>query len=464
MRALPPVHAVLAHPGLDPWIRRVGRDTVRSVVQRVLAELRGALRGTATLAPGLNGVVDRALAMLAERARPGLRRAVNATGIVLHTGLGRAPLAEEAARAAHDIATGYCNLEFDLDSGDRGDRNLPVADRLRAVTGAGAAIVVNNNAAAVLLVLGALAAPGEVVVSRGELVEIGGSFRVPEVMAQSGARLREVGTTNRTHARDYAAALGPETALLLKVHQSNFRIVGFTTAPSLEDLASVAGQAGVPLAYDMGSGALVSGLGDATPSDPAASEVRAALTAGADVVTFSGDKLLGGPQAGIICGRADLVRKCAAHPLYRALRVDKMTLAALGATLDLYRSGRARQAVPALRMLDRSPDELTRAAGRLARALRREVGGICAIRVEHGESLAGGGSLPERPLPTSVVTLRPQGRGAQALAEALRRGDPPVVARIHADAVLLDPRTLSAADSRALPSAVSAALRDAQAH
>lgn len=459
LRGLPPVHAVLDHPDMAPWLSRVGRMTVRSAVQHVLAEHRESLRGGSLTPPNLDAVVRRTVALLSERSRPGVRRAINATGIVLHTGLGRAPLAAEAARAAFDVAMGYCNLELDLESGERGDRNAALAERLGALTGAEAAIVVNNNAAAVLLLLGALAGRREVLVSRGELVEIGGSFRVPEVMAQSGALLREVGTTNRTYARDYAAAIGPETALLLKVHRSNFRIVGFTSAPALGDLAAVARQAGVPLAYDMGSGALVPGLGGETPDDPAAADVRAALAAGVDMVTFSGDKLLGGPQAGILCGRADLIRRCATHPLYRALRVDKMTLAALAATLDLYRAGRARQAVPVLRMLDRPADELARAAGRLARNVRRQVGAMCSVAVEQGESLAGGGSLPEVPLPTSVVALRPEGFGAQVLAAALRRGDPPVVARLRADAVLLDPRTLSGADARSLPGAVAAALR-----
>jgi L-seryl-tRNA(Ser) seleniumtransferase len=459
LRRLPAMHAVLAQEVLGPWIAELGRQRVRAAAAEVLGEVRAILRSGAPPAavPTAGEVAARTAARLAGQARPRLRRVINATGIVLHTGLGRAPLAPEAIRAVAEVAAGYCNLEMDLDSGERGDRGAPVAEALQALTGAEAALVVNNNAAAVLLVLAALASGREVVVSRGELVEIGGSFRVPDVMAQSGARLREVGTTNRTYARDYAAAVGPETALLLKVHRSNFRLVGFVASPTVAELAAVARQEGVPLVYDMGSGALLPGLAGAD-GDPGTADVGAALRAGADLVTFSGDKLLGGPQAGVICGRADLVRRCARHPLMRALRVDKLTLAALGATLELYRAGRAAEAVPTLRMLRRGPEELRRIARLLRRGLEARLGGSCAVEVEAAESLAGGGALPEVGLPTWVVALRPGTCSAQALAQALRHGEPPVVARLREDAVLLDPRTLQPEDLRDLPALVAGAL------
>lgn len=448
LRALPAMHALLAAPDVVPWIERLGRARVRETCAAVLEEIRSARADP----PDGAEVAARVRARLEREAQPALRRVINATGVVLHTGLGRAPLAPEAAAAVVAAATRYTNLEFDLESGERGQRSCLVAGHLRALSGAEAALVVNNNAAAVLLLLSALAAGREVVVSRGELVEIGGSFRIPEVMVQSGARLREVGTTNRTYARDYAAALGPETALLLKVHQSNFRIVGFTEAPSLQELVALGGRHGVPVAYDMGSGALAG----STAGEP---DARSALASGVAAVTFSGDKLVGGPQAGVICGRAEVVAACARHPLQRALRVDKMTLAALEATLDLYRRGHA-GAVPTAAMLGMGAAELAAAAERLAAALADVLGGSCAVGVEAGESRAGAGALPEHPLPTSVVTLR-AACGAQALAAALRRGRVAVVARIRSDAVLLDPRTLLPGDDGDLPALVAAALAHA---
>ncbi len=459
LRGLPAMHALLAAPELAPWVELLGRTRVRDVAAGVLDGLRAEGRVAGRL-PVREGVLARVSGALRAAAEPGLRRVINATGVVLHTGLGRAPLAAAAAEAVRAAASGYSNLEYDLTSGERGDRSSLVTEHLRALTGAEDALVVNNNAAAVLLVLTSLAAGREVVVSRGELVEIGGSFRVPEVMAQSGARLREVGTTNRTYARDYAAATGPETALLLKVHQSNFRVLGFTSAPALEELVALGRRARVPVAYDMGSGALVPGL---TAADPAGQgDVRGALATGVDLVTFSGDKLLGGPQAGIICGRAEYVRACARHPLQRAVRIDKLTLAGLEATLRLYRSGRAVAEVPALRMLSRSAPELAAAAERLRAATAAALGEGVVAAVESGESVAGAGALPEQPLPTSVVALRPSVCGAQALADALRRGEVPVVVRLRDGAVLLDPRTLFPRDEADLPGLLAAALERAR--
>ncbi|MEN3312348.1 MAG: L-seryl-tRNA(Ser) seleniumtransferase [Actinomycetota bacterium] len=366
-----------------------------------------------------------------EAARmPHLRRVINATGVIVHTNLGRAPLAEAAIDHVREIARGYSNLEYDLEAGGRGSRQEHVADNLRHLTAAEAALVVNNNAAAVMLALAALAEGREVLVSRGELIEIGDGFRIPDVLERSGARLREVGTTNRTRAADYEAAIGPETAVLLRVHQSNFRVVGFTAQPSLRELGDVARRHDLPLVDDLGSGALVD-MGD----EPTA---RASLAAGADLVCFSGDKLLGGPQAGIIAGRADLVEKLRRHPLQRALRADKLTLAALEGTLTL--AVDAPDEIPVLRML-REPAEAVRArAARLAEL----VGG----EVEETVARAGGGSLPLTELPSFACAVE------EGLAAKLRHGDPPVIAVVRDARTLLDCRTLTDGDAEEVAGAV----------
>ena len=450
------MHALLAAAGRQGWETRWGREAVHKVLNGVVAEVRAeVLAGEPS--PDPDAILGRAAAALERDGRPRLRRVLNATGTVLHTGLGRAPLAAAAMEAVLARAAGYSNLEYDLEGGTRGSRHHLVAEALCALTGAEAAMVVNNNAAAVLLLLAALAVGREVVVSRGELVEIGGSFRVPDIMLQSGARLREVGTTNRTYARDYAAAIGPETALLLRVHQSNFAQVGFTASPALAELVAVGAAAGVPVAYDMGSGALVE-VAYGGRHEP---DARAALAEGADIVSFSGDKLLGGPQAGILCGRAQWVARCAKHPLARAVRVDKLTLAALEATLDVYRRGRAEQEVPALRLLGRSPAELRRACGRLARRIAAGAGEACALTVVPTTSVTGAGALPGVELPGYAVSVVPAYGSAQQLADVLRRGDPPVVARLHGERLLLDPRTiLDAHEERQLVEAVLRAIAE----
>jgi L-seryl-tRNA(Ser) seleniumtransferase len=358
-------------------------------------------------------------AELSSARAPHLRRVINATGVIVHTNLGRAPLAEAALDRVRETARGYSNLEYDLAAGGRGSRQDHVADILRRLTGAEAALVVNNNAAAVMLVLAALAEGREVLVSRGELIEIGDGFRIPDVLERSGARLREVGTTNRTRAADYEAAIGPETALLLRVHQSNFRVVGFTAQAALRELGDVAARHGLPLVDDLGSGALVAVEDEPTP--------RASLAEGADLVCFSGDKLLGGPQAGIVVGRAELVEKLRRHPLQRALRADKLTLAALEGTLAL--AVDAPDQIPVLRML-REPRETVRArAARLAEL----VGG----EVEETIARAGGGALPLTELPSFACAVE------EELAEKLRAGDPPVIAVVRDGRTLLDCRTLS---------------------
>lgn len=420
---LPAVHALVADPRLVDTPHALAVRAARAVI----ADARAAVLAGEALPDDLG---DRVVTRVAALRRPHLRGVINATGVVLHTNLGRAPLPEEAARAVADVARGYANVELELASGKRGGRLRGVAEPLRALTGAEDAIAVNNGAAAVLLVLTTLARGRAVVVSRGELVEIGGSFRVPDVVSAGGARLIEVGTTNRTRAADFAAAVDDDVAVLLRVHPSNFRQVGFTERPDRAELVGLARETGLPLVEDLGSGLLgaapVSGMG----LEPEAAD--AAIGAGVDLVVFSGDKLLGGPQAGLIVGRRDLVRRCRTHPLYRALRLDKLGIAALEATLRLYTEGRADD-VPARALLARSPDALRRAAERIRRA-------VPGARVREDVSVSGGGALPGQGLPTHVVELPVS--GADAVARELRLGDPGVVVRVARGSLVVDPRTL----------------------
>jgi L-seryl-tRNA(Ser) seleniumtransferase len=423
LRDLPSVDELARPHGGDP----LAVEAARALVARAREEIR---RGDD---PGDLAV---RLARELQTARaPRLRRVINATGVIVHTNLGRAPLAEAALERVREIARGYSNLEYDLSAGGRGSRQEHVADIVSRLTGAEAALVVNNNAAAVMLALAALAEGREVLVSRGELIEIGDGFRIPDVLERSGARLREVGTTNRTRAADYEKAIGPETAVLLRVHQSNFRVVGFTEQPSLQELADIARRHELPLVDDLGSGALMD-IGD----EPTA---RASLAAGADLVSFSGDKLLGGPQAGILVGRGDLVEKLRRHPLQRALRADKLTLAALEGTLTLALDAPAE--IPVLRML-REPVETVRA--RAARLAAR-VGG----KVEETVARAGGGALPLTELPSYACAIE------EALAGKLRSGEPPVIAVVRDGRTLLDCRTLTDAEADEAAACVEAARR-----
>ena len=458
-RALPPVSRVLADPALGAAKAAHPPAAVTAAVRAELHARREKLAaGESTADTDAGGIAAGAAARLAADAAAALRPVINATGIVLHTNLGRAPLHESAARAAYDAARGYLNLDLDLATGKRASRQDAVRAGIRRVTGAAAGVAVNNCAAATVLVLRALAAGKEVVVSRGQLIEIGGSFRLPDVMAASGATLREVGATNITRAADYERAIGPNTGLLLRVHPSNYRVRGFTKSVPLAALVALGRKHRVPVADDAGSGATADPAAFGLPGEPV---VSAGIATGADVVLFSGDKLLGGPQAGIIAGTAAVVRRVESDPLMRAFRPDKMTLAALDATLRLYRDpARAAREVPVLRMLSTPVAELRRRAERLA-AVLGAIPGIDPPEVLDAEGYAGGGSLPDRPLPAVVVAVRPAaGPGVTVgeLARRLRVGDPAVVARVKRDRLLLDPRTVFDWQEEPLIAAVRAAV------
>jgi len=454
-RLLPSVDQALQRPELQPLVDVHGRTAVRRALREALEALRqGAARGSEGVPEAVAGLADDVAARIAAAERPSLVRVLNATGVVVHTNLGRAPLSAEAALRVAEIAASYSNLEYDLARGERGARELHAEARLRELLGVEAVVVVNNCAAAVLLAVNTLAEGRDVLVSRGELVEIGGSFRIPDVLRKGGARLVEVGTTNRTRLADFRGALTPETGLVLKVHPSNFRIVGFTEQPGIEELAALAREAGVPLLEDQGSG-LITPLAGTLASEPTAAE---ALRRGADVVTFSGDKLLGGPQAGIVGGRRACVEPMRKNPLYRALRVDKMTLAALDATLVEHEQGRAHERLPVLRMITAPPAELRARAEGFARELAAAAPAL-APSLAPSESAVGGGAAPDLGLATTAIALDPGPRGADAMAGALRRGAPPVVVRVADGRVLIDLRTIRPDEEAPLLSALVAAAR-----
>lgn len=450
LRALPSVGALLRTPEARLLSEQVGAERLANLARRVTTELRARLQAESQNSDSINGNYTRQalvreavrqLELACERdARSGLRRVINATGVLLHTNLGRAPLAEDARRAIADEAARYCTLEYDADRGARGRRGQHVERVLAELTGAEGAIVVNNCAAAALLVLTVLSSGGTAVVSRGELVEIGGDFRVPDVMAQSGTRLLEVGTTNRTRLSDYERAIDADTRLLMRVHTSNYRIVGFTAAPSLSELAQLAHEAGLLLYEDAGSGALVDLSGYGLEGEPVISE---SIRGGADVVTFSGDKLMGGAQAGIIVGRSEIIERLRRHPLYRALRADKLALAALQATLEIYRRGAQLTEIPVLRALSLTTEELEKRARGFLRRLTRLGHNALRSEIIEGESAIGGGAAPTAHLRTSLIALSHGSLSPDALGQALRRGKPPVIARIAGDRVLLDLRTVS---------------------
>jgi L-seryl-tRNA(Ser) seleniumtransferase len=455
-RRLPAVNDVLGTGLLQALAEEHGQDRVTGAVRDELEALRRHLREGGTL----NGEVDaqavaeRAALRLSRESAPKLRRVINATGIVLHTNLGRAPAAEEAARAAYEAARGYLNLELDLASGKRSSRQDAVRDWVCRLTGAESATAVNNNAAATVIVLRAVARGKEVVISRGQLIEIGGSFRIPEIMAVSGAVLREVGTTNITRVADYERAVGPNTGALLQVHTSNYRVSGFTKSVPLADLVALGRKHGLPVIDDLGSGALVDFCRFGFTGEPVA---RASVAAGADLVLFSGDKLLGGPQAGIIAGRTELVQRVEKDPLMRAFRLDKMTLAALEATLRLYlNEQRALRDVPVLRMLGTPPEELRRRAEALAARLRASPG-LSSAEAREDTAFVGGGSLPDQALATWVVEVQARDVSDAALASRLRSGNPAVMGRLRDGKLVFDLRTVFTEQEAPLAEAVEKA-------
>jgi L-seryl-tRNA(Ser) seleniumtransferase len=463
-RIIPSVEQLRQRAGVQRLLGRYGHAAVVQALRDETDALRRRLAPGALDAAGapLPATAEDAAAQIERGLEPRLQRmfhlslrpVINATGVIVHTNLGRAPLSDAALAAVAAVGRRYSTLEYDVESGGRGHRDVHAEALLCQVTGAEAAAVVNNCAAATLLTLAALAAGREVIVSRGELVEIGGGFRVPDVMAQSGAVLREVGTTNRTRAADYAAAVTDRTALILRVHRSNFRIEGFTETPALDDLVAVGRAKGVPVAEDLGSGNVAGGLAMAAAAPGASPDAAAGLhallgneptvqdsvAAGVDIICVSGDKLLGGPQAGIILGRRDLVEQTRRHQLMRALRVDKLTYAALAGTLVEYLAGRARGTIPVLRMLTATAADVQARARRVGDRL--EASGLYDVRIVDGESAIGGGTTPGLSVPTRLLAVTHRYRSPDALEDALRRSDPPVIARIEDDALVLDLRTV----------------------
>ncbi len=441
LRNLPSVNDLLDTPQMKGLVDRVSHNVVVTGIRNFLGNLRTDLQTAAAdlNVPSPSELADRIAKWITSEDQPSLRPVINATGILLHTGLGRAPLAEEAIQQMVAIARGYASVEIDLNSGERSQRVWAVEKLLRELTGAEAAAVVNNNAAATLLVLTALAKDKEVIVSRGQLIEIGGSFRLPDVMTSSGARLREIGTTNKVRIGDYEDAINDDTAALMRVHTSNYVVVGFTQEATLKELVELGAKRRLPVIDDIGSGALIDFSKYGVANEPIASD---SVRAGADVVLFSGDKLVGGPQCGIIVGRKPLIQKISKHPLMRAMRVDKMTLAALAATLRLYRDKEhAEQSVPLLSLLSTPVENLKNRAARLAPQLAA-TNAIATAEPVEDHAMLGGGSVPTQVIPTCCVALTPSKGTVDNLAKRLRNASPAIVGRTHQGRLLLDLRTV----------------------
>ncbi len=446
LRSLPSVERLIA-AGLNGSGNGQAHPIDVALAREVLESARARIR-LGEPAPSLESLALELGRRKEGTIRSRLRQVINASGVIIHTNLGRAPLSTRALNAVQEAGRGYSNLEYELEPGRRGSRHEHCGELLARLTGAPASVVVNNNAAAVLLVLAALAAGHEVVISRGELVEIGGGFRIPDVLEQSGARLVEVGTTNRTYAHDYASAVGPDTAAVMRVHSSNFRVIGFTHRPTLEELVSISRSHDIPVIEDLGSGSLIDSAPFGVPTEPT---VQASIAAGVDLVCFSGDKLLGGPQAGIVVGRADLVQRLKRHPLMRALRPDKLTIAALAATLTEYIDGSATRSIPVWRMISTTVSELQgRADGILAACPSASV----RAEVSDGRTAIGGGALPEETLPTRLIRISVPGMGATELAGRLRRRSPSIVGRIEDDKVVLDLRTVDPSEDGEIVQAI----------
>jgi L-seryl-tRNA(Ser) seleniumtransferase len=459
LRQLPGIDSLLARADHDPTSRRFPKSVmVKAVRETVASERRQILSATDDTDPSQvseTRLLQRAFTRAVQLQEYNLQRVINATGIVIHTNLGRSCLAAEAIDHVVSAAGRYSNLEFDLATGKRGSRYAIVEELICELTGAEAAMVVNNNAGAVLLCLDTLSCGREVIISRGELVEIGGSFRIPDVMAKSGAKLKEVGTTNRTHLRDYQQAIGSETGLLLKVHTSNYAIQGFTSSVSLKELVPLGNRFNIPVMEDLGSGSFVplSDLGIA--SEPT---VQASVAADADVITFSGDKLLGGPQAGFIVGKKKVIDQVRNNPLTRALRIDKLTLAAMEATLQLYRDDTNRHKIPTLRMLTMTKSEVEARANTLKQQLDVKQHSRLSIELLDLPSKTGGGSLPLTELPSCCVAIRIDGLSVNAIERSLRSGRPPVIGRIENDWFVMDPRTIQEDELEMIGDAIDALL------
>ncbi|MDH5468149.1 MAG: L-seryl-tRNA(Sec) selenium transferase [Candidatus Aminicenantes bacterium] len=445
LRKLPSVDALIKTDEARKLIEAYSREAVVGAARSVLKELRSKISADKVKAGSEETIspenITRAIEnRLGDKFSPSLKRAVNATGVILHTGLGRALLSAGAREAIQEAIKGYCTLAADIETGRRGNRDVHVEGLLCELTGAEAATIVNNNAAATVLILNTLAKEKEVIVSRGQLVEIGGSFRMPEVMESSGAIMREVGTTNKTHLRDYAAAINENTGAMLRVHHSNYRIVGFSEEPSVEKLSKLAQEHNVPLIDDLGSGALVDLSEYGLEAEPL---VRDSIRAGVDVACFSGDKLIGGPQSGIIVGKASVVEKIRKNPLKRALRVGKLTLAGMEATMRLFFNlERLKEEHPVYRMFSLKIEELEKRGKKVIRKLQAELADKAEISLEDGGSQVGSGSVPVETIPTKLLQVKPVSLSAESLVKRLRYNNPPVFARIHKDAVLLDLRTI----------------------
>lgn len=460
LRQLPSVDELLRQPRMAKLAARISRELLVEVAREVLSSLRAEITGEngvsviPIIPSDLEDVIAREVERILSRT---LQPVINATGVVLHTNLGRAPLSPAILDELRQTASRYSNLEYDLETGERGKRDVHTAELLCRLTGAEEAIVVNNCAAAILLVLTALSSGGEVIVSRGELIEIGDGFRIPEVLAQSGAILREVGTTNRTRVEDYERAITDKTKLLLRVHPSNFRMSGFTETPALAELVALSKRVNIPLVEDIGSGCLID-LSEYGIQEPT---VKQSIEAGISVVSFSGDKLLGGPQAGILAGKRELIQRIRRHPLFRALRVDKLTITALEVTLASYQRG-ALDEIPALAMIRTSEQEMETRSREFIRALTPLLNmNDLDLEIARGESLAGGGSTPDQCIPTKVIRVKSRRYSASQLEQRLRRGPTPssVIARVEDDAVVIDLRTVFAEQESELIEALAAALR-----